>query len=203
MADRATQPRRHALRILESASVRAKLTRIPPARGSTEADVKRWVQLLERAGALRRADDTRRFPRAHGRPGVRLAPGSERARRRTTSTTASRLACARGASSARGRTAFPRTSSCTTRRCRSWQPSSRRPTASSRVSKGSGRSSSSATRRTCSPSWARRRLAVAWPTRTDPADPGPSASAPPGSDGDALRSRRRNAQGSRRRAARR
>ena len=152
VADRATQPRRHALRIPESASVRAKLTRIPLARcgdgGGREA-------LGAAPRARGSAASSRRHPTgsACSRPTrMRRAPRSERERRRRTSTKASRRACAPGASSARGRTAFPRTSSCTTRRCRSSRPFDRRPTASSPASRGSGRSSSSATRTTCSPS---------------------------------------------------
>ena len=144
------------------ATLRGSLKAPPSARGARSRIAcslrrptptsERWVQLLERSGALVEADDTRRVPRAARRPERSATARSERARRPRTSTRASSRACEPGASSARGRTAFPPTSSCTTRRSASSRLFDHRPTASSPASRASARSSSSATRTICSPS---------------------------------------------------
>ena len=122
VAARATQPRRDALRVAEGASVRAELTCISHARrrdgGGRRSAGCSSSSARERSSRQTTPDGFRVLAADPGAP----RPTIRTERRPRTSTKAWRRACARGVSSARERTAFPPTSSCTTRRCRSSRP---------------------------------------------------------------------------------
>ena len=98
---------------------------------ASQADIKRWIQLLEVSGALEsfESEDGFRLLRAHPAcPSHESAPRPPRGR----PTKGSSSGFVPGGSSARGRTRCPHSSCCTTRRSESSQPRSRLPSGISR-----------------------------------------------------------------------
>ena len=153
VAARPAQPRRDAPRIAEGAAVRAALARVPPARCGDGGGREALGAAARARGSARRGDDARRVPRAHGRPGccapARSEPASDdRGRRRGRRRAPAHLAARALAGGRRSRLRRPARLDAAASSPRF----ARRPTASSPASRGSARSSSSATATTCSPS---------------------------------------------------
>ena len=99
---------------------------------ATQAEVKRWIQLLEVAGALEAFESDDGFRLLRAVPGAELPRIGVAGRRRARPTRGCSSACAPGGSSARGSTRCPPTSSSTTRRSASSRRRSRPPSSISR-----------------------------------------------------------------------
>ena len=153
LAARAHRPRGDAAGIDERAALGAALTPLRRPRRGDPGRVKRWIQLLETAGALEA------FESEDGFRLLRAGPGAERGSPRINGwrprpappTRVSSSGCVPGGSSAPAPTRCRPSSSCTTRRCASSRPRSRPPSAISRPSRASARRSWSGTRTTCWP----------------------------------------------------
>ena len=116
----AARPHRPAAMLQGSISAPRSARRSPhfgALAAATQADVKRWIQLLELSGALEALESDDGFRLLRGVLSAQTCPGSGRPRAAPW-TSASSKDCARGASSAPAPTRCPPSSSCTTRALR-------------------------------------------------------------------------------------